>query len=407
MTRFPAAARTRPLLACVAAVLVAAGCEESFAPIAPSDLQFSAFGYLDASADTQWIRVMPIRPLMVTSPDSFDTTVTLEHLGTGAVIVLRDSVFRYLHHQHPELGSDGVYLHNFWTTQPIEPGASYRFSAVRDGGAPAEAIVDIPADYDVEVWIETTPQAGGDVLRLSGLKHVAFVTLRATFHDRCGAGATSRTFRPPAADGGVHMIPLMRPSIEPRPGCGPPVLADHELSIVGAETAWPSGDEYDPSRLGQIEEASNITNSLGFLGGGLTRVVPYETCSFQGGGPIPSHCRLRYDAGSAVLKTTVEETRCGNGALDSTMVQLREIDGEPTTRKVRTVMTNREGEARIAALEPGVRYSLFVRAKPIPDPFWGEIESHSLHTDTVTFSPGEQRSYDVELEQINPCGSAQ
>jgi hypothetical protein len=66
---------------CVAAVVAA--CDDSFEPIEPSELAFSVFGYLDASAGTQWLRVMPIRPVKVTSQDTLAATVTLEHLGTG------------------------------------------------------------------------------------------------------------------------------------------------------------------------------------------------------------------------------------------------------------------------------------------------------------------------------------
>ncbi|HZD06537.1 MAG TPA: hypothetical protein VE173_16610, partial [Longimicrobiales bacterium] len=103
-----------PLLASAFVAVVAAACDESFQPLALSEVPFSVFGYLDASADTQWIRVMPIRPLQVTSPDSFGATVSLEHLGTGRTVGLRDSVFRFADPRHPEL--EGAYVHDFWTT---------------------------------------------------------------------------------------------------------------------------------------------------------------------------------------------------------------------------------------------------------------------------------------------------
>src|SRR5512138_1500022 len=84
-----------PLLLAGCLASLPAACADSFSPIAPSELRYSVFGYLDASADTQWIRVMPIRPLVPTAPDSFAATVTLEHLNTGRVITLRDSLFTY------------------------------------------------------------------------------------------------------------------------------------------------------------------------------------------------------------------------------------------------------------------------------------------------------------------------
>lgn len=99
---------------------MAGACDTPFEPIAEGDVRFPVFGYLDASADTQWIRVMPIRPLATTSPDSFGITVTLEDLGTGRVIPLRDSLFPFTHHADADVGSAGTYVHDFWTTETIE-----------------------------------------------------------------------------------------------------------------------------------------------------------------------------------------------------------------------------------------------------------------------------------------------
>ena len=44
-----------------------------------NDLKFSVFGYLDASADTQWIRVMPLRTLVTTTPEPLGARVTLRN----------------------------------------------------------------------------------------------------------------------------------------------------------------------------------------------------------------------------------------------------------------------------------------------------------------------------------------
>jgi hypothetical protein len=101
----------------------------------------------------------------------------------------------------------------------------------------------------------------------------------------------------------------------------------------------------------------------------------------------------------------VTETRCGDGFIDSVTVELREIDREPSSaRKTRTAMTDRGGEFGIWALDPGIRYALKVRAKPEPDPFWGEVDIHTLHYDTLEFQPGERVRYDVGLRRLTDCG---
>ena len=44
-------------------------CDQAFEPLAPGrQALVSVFGYLNPSADTQWIRVMPIRPLKTAKP---------------------------------------------------------------------------------------------------------------------------------------------------------------------------------------------------------------------------------------------------------------------------------------------------------------------------------------------------
>lgn len=398
------ALRSALLPAWLSAAVGLAACDDSFEPIAPTHLQFSVFGYLDASADTQWIRVMPVRPLMVTSPDSFGATVTLEQVGTGRVVTLRDSVLRFSNHLHPGLGSDGVYLHNFWTTERIEAGAAYRFSARMDGREPSEAIVQIPREYDVEVWISQV-SFEGDFLRLEGLKHVAFVSATESFYDRCGSGVHEASFTSRDPNGEIHMISVTRAEIPPREQCGAPTVDKRTLRAAGSEMAWPSGTGQSPSGLAVPEGASNISNSVGFLGGVLTRLVPYEDCTFQGGGPtVPRHCILRYDGASAAIRGTVRETRCNDGPIDSVTVTLREIDREPAEHRiVRTSVTDRAGGFEIAALEPGVRYALRVRPKPEFDPFLGEIDLHTVPTDTLVFTPGAQVRYDVAVQRFTAC----
>ena len=58
-------------------------------PGGPEAYELSVFGYLDASADTQWIRVMPMRAALPTAPGGSAAKVTVEHLGTGRVFELR------------------------------------------------------------------------------------------------------------------------------------------------------------------------------------------------------------------------------------------------------------------------------------------------------------------------------
>jgi len=398
--------RCPPLPAWVFASLVLGACDDSFSPIAPGEVHLSVFGYLDASADTQWVRVMPIRPSIPTSPDSLGAEVTLEPLGTGRIIRLRDSVFHFSHYVDPELGSQGAYLHNFWTAERIEPGAEYRFSVVGREEEPAEALVEIPAEYEVEVWLKQVSYET-DYLRIAGVEHVPFVVADAYFHDRCGSSVDSLRFDKRSGGGEGVLVPIRKEPVVPREGCGSPGVEKRELWVVGSEMEWPSGQAYSTQALAVPEGPSNVSNAVGFLGGVLTKIVPYEECRFQGGeGDVPDHCRLRYGPESATLRGTVREVRCGDGPIDSVTVELRELDRDPpAVRRVRTTLSNRAGSFEIGGLEGAGRYALVARAKPEPDPFWGEVDVYTLHFDTLSFAPGEEAEYGILLRRLTACGS--
>ncbi len=398
---------------CVAAVVAA--CDDSFEPIEPSELAFSVFGYLDASADTQWIRVMPIRPLKVTSQDALGATVTLEHLGTGRIIELRDSLFRFSSYSDsdPDLVSEGAYVHNFWTLEEIEPGAAYRFSARREGKEPAEAVVEIPRDYEVEVAInQVRAQGETDELRITGLKHLPFLTMATHFYDLCGSSGVGTGYKGRSADDETHLIAIEKPEVTPRIACGSPIVPNRELRIVGSEAAWPAGG-HSPGALGESGGTSNVTNAVGFLGGVLTKVIPYEDCEFHSeGAPVPDVCLLRYNRETATVSGTVSETHCGDGPLDSVTVQVSEIGRDPA--RVRTVLSNEAGEFLIGALEAGIPHVFSARAPlvpidSLPQPWttqykyveWADF--HTLHNDTLTFIPGQQLEYEISLQRLTPC----
>lgn len=137
------------LCSCVAfsLLLFASACDQTFEPLIEHDRYFSIFGVLNPAADTQWIRVTPIRDLLTTStlPGPIEAVVTLEDLSTGQIVTLSDSLFAYGvtnldHSQHR-------YAYNFWTTHPIRPGATYRLTVTRSDGTKSSATVPMAKEY--------------------------------------------------------------------------------------------------------------------------------------------------------------------------------------------------------------------------------------------------------------------
>jgi hypothetical protein len=140
---------------------------------------------------------------------------------------------------------------------------------------------------------------------------------------------------------------------------------------------------------------------VGFLGGVLTKVIPYEECQFvSAGAPVPDYCRLRYTPETATLSGSVRDSGCRGGPLDSARVRLREMDRDPA--RIRTAFSTRAGEFLIGALEPGIPHFLEAQAAPVI--VNGEpIEAYGTYTDTLTFLPGQRVAHDIRLVRLAPC----
>jgi len=142
------------------------------------------------------------------------------------------------------------------------------------------------------------------------------------------------------------------------------------------------------------------------VGGVLTKRVPYENCELGGAQPIPSHCRLRYDSTTATLRGMVTETRCGKGPLDSALVQLREVRNEPGAHpRLRTTLTNYQGEFAIGGLEPGVEHLLTVRSptRPVIGIPPTIVTMYGTPSYTLRFASGGQVYQVVGVSQLSEC----
>lgn len=379
----------------IALALTIAACDETFVPIEPSDLQFSVFGYLDASADTQWVRVMPIRPVQVTSPEPLGLTVTLEHTGTGRVVALRDSVFRFP--GTPGAGSEGIFLHNFWTTEPIEPGATYRFTTAREGGTHSETNVEIPPEYDIEMWFS---RSGEGLLWIDGLEHVAY-SKTTVFYDDCLEAVEELPLRALSRNDNDPITVGLRAEPSYVGGCGPIEIEKRDLLVVGTSVPWPSGHDYSPGALGTTDPPSVSSISVGFLGGVLTQSVPFEACmieNWRGLPPEDQFCRLHYNELAATVRGTVRDVTCG-GDVPRATITLREIHADPLTpRRVRTARSSRKGSFEIGALIGDQPYTLQVNRRADDG-----TEDFAPLVDTLTFAAGEQRSIELRLQSAIPC----
>jgi len=363
------------MVAGMVVVALLAGCDNAFEPIAPGGPPMSVFGYLDASADTQWIRVNLLRTTLLASADSLPILVTLENLGTGHVVQLRDTVRNYV----TMLGSEPVYAHNFWTTERIEPGATYRVRAQGTASPVVESVIHVPPDYLVEVWVRQPASNQSSVrsrsIRVMGLDELAFVFGYLFNDDACFAsGACRDIIYPPFArdSSGWSIVSNVRRTYR-----APGDPAEYgAVKIVGSGSPWPFGQDYSTWRLAP-DSASNITGAMGFLGGVLTKGIPVEDCALPYPSPAGTYCKLRYDSTTATLRGTAPVA----SPTDTARIELLELE-PPVGERARTRFgkTDAAGTFTIGAIRPG-RHEITIRA------------SHCMLSDTLQFVAGQLLNY--------------
>ena len=126
------------LLGMLATGLMAAGCENALDPFADdrSANPFFVHGFLDTSADTQFIRVEPIRRSYDPDAGPLAASVRTTEVESGVVMMWDDSLI---------VNRDGSDAHLFFARFAPTPGRTYVLDVMRDDGATTSSRVDVPA----------------------------------------------------------------------------------------------------------------------------------------------------------------------------------------------------------------------------------------------------------------------
>lgn len=344
------AMHARSLVFLMLALALLAACEKPFEPTASSDIAFSIFGHLDAAADTQWVRVMPIRQSLGTVPGPIDAIVTLEEIETGTTVLMSDSLIQYL---PVNLRGEGLFAHNFSTTMPIVPGRHYRLTVTRSDGASASATVLIP------VWESPTMVINHRFLVPNNPNHPLLArpsgTIQGTRHFAMVLG-DGDLLRPTWSGGDKHNLEL---GTDARPS-GPQVV-----TAVASGVEWLYGAGAQLRDVSTPEAVNNFEGQgLGFFGGVQTHVFPFAWCT-----PLQrtSICTITFSPRSATLVGVVTNGCTGepiapvDGGLPKA-VQVRLLG--PPAGGVRYETTDGSGTFKFIGMEPGAAYSLALEQLP-------------------------------------------
>lgn len=266
----------------VAVLIMMVGCENSFEPLKENDqYYFSIFGTLDASTDTQWVRVMPVRESIFTSPEPQAAQVTITEKSTGKVIVMKDSLFAL---------RDGYFAWIYWTTDDIKTGEEYLFKATNQEGQSSTVDVYVPEDFptppvdydegdpvaqiyvdgverlvvaDIIFYFRTIDQEGTSPLYSEAISQMDDV--------RTEQGGTQVVYGYPSQGKGVinENYGTDRISV---------VHERQEVRVISGGPGWPEvGDLTEEERL-LPSAISNVDKGLGVLAGIVSKRVPLESC---------------------------------------------------------------------------------------------------------------------------------
>lgn len=261
-------------------IVLLIGCETSFDPIKQNNRHYSVFGYLNASADTQYIRIEKLRDgQFASAPTELEAEVKLTNTTTGKTVTLRDSLFYFLG------GTRSA--HNFYTTADIVPTQSYRLDILGRETTSSDD-VDIPEAFPEPVVVDSlqlvrTVEISG-IDRLILAKVIYHITTKCLpgFPSGCSPMQNQISFSylqdtVKAFNGDIQVeIRLGNDLLEiendypPRQGERSFIVDKVEFIVAAGTDDWPDFLSLDEEAAAVPGTASNIEGGVGFLGGTVT-----------------------------------------------------------------------------------------------------------------------------------------
>ena len=263
-----------PLMALVCCSLVA--CEDTVSPILETDRQFTIYGTLDMDRDTQYVRVIPIRPNLIATTDDPNAQVRSIELSTQNVVEWRDSVHTF---------ANGTVGYIYYALLRIRAGETYRLEVKPiDGELVTSAETTVPEQPTVTVYPEslerifTTRLVVRQRVVLEGLKQAPFDVeqwyrfLRLSDFTYMDVQLSYDPLsRPVPNDPSLWEIDMDlvrdKDSLTANMPVGPGLpLAGLGLRITVLDDDFvPPDNSFDPELLAQPGTLSNVDNGFGFF----------------------------------------------------------------------------------------------------------------------------------------------
>ncbi len=251
-------------------------CEDSVSPIIQTDRQFTIYGTLDMDQDTQYVRVIPIRPNLIATTSDPNAIVRSIELSTASVVEWRDSVHTF---------ADGTVGHIFFAPLRIRAGETYRLEVQpRDGELITSAETTVPRQPTATVFpeslerifttrlvvrqrvvwegLEQAPFAIEQWYRFLRLADFTYMDVELSYDPLSRRNANDPSLWEVEMDL-VRDKDTLKTNIPIGPGLP---LAGLGLRITVLDDDFvPPGNDFDPELLAQPGTLSNVDNGFGFL----------------------------------------------------------------------------------------------------------------------------------------------
>ena len=259
-----------------ASVLFCMGCQEEVTAVLGTDRAYSVYGFFNARADTQAVRIYAIEQrLDLIRPEPLDAGVASMDRTNGLQHAWRDSVTQFI---------GGRYGHVFWSPFRAGYGHSYILEITRSDGVTSRAEVTVPP-LSEPVLLDPTIAEGYVILPVHWSEAPRVNDIRVWYYTNKGNYLIEYPLDQEQEGGGTVVAVTMSTDareIFARVVRGGERAADVrlkaiELFVLVSNAEWmPPEGGYDPETLVEPGTFSNVENGYGFVGAGYEASFYYE-----------------------------------------------------------------------------------------------------------------------------------
>ncbi len=260
-------------------LLLLMGCEESVDPVLGTERAYTVYGFFNARADTQAMRIFAIEgSLALTRPEPLDARVVSIDRQTGTEHAWQDSVTRF---------SSGRIGHVFWSEFRAVFEHTYRLEATRSDGAVTSVEVTVPP-LSEPLLLAPTVADRFVFLPVFWPQAPRLNNIRVRYHILCDTSRLEFEY-PYALDqeqvngGSVVTVQFSNDARQIfREVLGSCPVQDLraeavEVLVLVSNAEWvPPTDVYDAELLVEPGTFTNVDNGFGFVGAGYPASFRYE-----------------------------------------------------------------------------------------------------------------------------------